>query len=124
MGVFTIFIANCLMLSSCRKQIPEAKSEAAKHVRFLWRLSDIHSNALFGDYTIHGKRQYERRIPSASTDPVCWTQHVRRRNISVLFNEFSPVGVSILLPSKMERKSVSERLLRAPNDVGKVDKFR
>ena len=37
MGVFTVFIVNCLILSPCHKQIPEAKPDAAKHVPFVNR---------------------------------------------------------------------------------------
>ena len=116
MCVFAIFIANCLILSPCRKQIPEAKPDAAKHIRFRYPLSDIRLNALFVDYKIHSKRQYKRMVPSVSTDTACWAQHVRRKHESVLFNEFSPIGVSTHFRPRMERKSVSERLLRAPND--------
>jgi len=54
---------------------------------------------------------------SVSTDAICWTQHFRRRHKSALFNEFSPVGVSTRFRLRTERKSFSERLLCAPNDV-------
>jgi len=66
--------------------------------------------------------QYERMVPSANTDTACWNQQVRRRHKSVLFNEFIPVGVSTPFRPRTERRCVSEKLLRAPND--KVDKIR
>jgi hypothetical protein len=56
-------------------------------------------------------------VPSVSTDTVCWTQHVRRRHKSALFNESSPVGASTHFLRRTERKSFSERLLHVPNDV-------
>lgn len=59
----------------------------------------------------------ERLPVQVLTDTFCWDQHVRRRHKSALFNEFSPLCVSTPFRPRVERKSFSESLLRAPKEV-------